>query len=935
MAKAIIAFALTIFLLVQSTIAQDKPSIVSSLHRYQANNGGFKLSEGDSTTSVEATSDALFLHALYGLQHKIHTEAALRYVQSLENGDYGYGSNNGLPSDLESVRFALLSYQNLKAPIPNAVNVAGFIQSLFHTDSNLFGNRIGTKGDLKSTANAVQALKLLNIQDGAFLKKITPSLHQNLKKLLKDTAEGSSFSDASLPALSANYYAILVASITGYELQNVAKFVSFIAAHQSKDGGFYADNAKKTTSLEATAHAIASLNLLKNLKDGVSFADKINIESLISYVKRSPSDLRSTAAAHLVAALTEKSLIFASGFEADTRSGLVDDRIVQGAKVRPVLTTSSIVGISNSNLNVQVTVTTASGTKNLKLSFDADRQRYTTSESVDSTNQLGAAKFDYVIRVEVAEIGDFVVHVVDVKQIGYGVTIASQANLAGKDIKEGETIGIGTELKFGFTLHNQTHESFNSGDFDIIFNVLDSSRVSIHSQTINGRDNKEAITFSYALKSAAIPSGELVCLFEVKGKEGVHTTKSVIYNLAMLMIASEISFDGSAKPAQYKLGEVIKVSMVPATYPDLRTVNTFAAKGAEKRSFFMDVSSPAGVIIQSIRGVPDAAKYTFTLNLAPVIENIGTNSISFKYVTANNKEISLSNYDSSLKELIEDATLSFVVDAELHASNFQERPTKGDFFYGNDITYKFQIKDAKSGKVVVAGNSEAANVFLELKHQQTGKDRAIVSTSEPATHYFDAEGKPQGFLIEWNINPNAVSGAGILSIGVRNADGAAIPLYEEKSKEPIQLNVNIGGEIDVNSNIKTISTLETTQTAFLINFDLKCQNRALKDAQLRCVVSRSSFDGQFYELFQVPVATNEAGNYETSWTTAHKASPSGEYKFQFFREVDKSSDKPLFELSTVHQAAPTGQLPVKTEFLVALLLAAAFAGVTFKKSKYT
>ncbi len=133
--------------------------------------------------------------------------------------------------------------------------------------------------------------------------------------------------------------------------------------------------------------------------------------------------------------------------------------------------------------------------------------------------------------------------------------------------------------------------------------------------------------------------------------------------------------------------------MVPASFPDLRTVYTYNTKDAASRTFFLDVVSSGGVTIQSIKGSVDSSskdvlKYSFSVPIDPLIENIGNHLVSFRYVTAQHKDIPLNNYDSSLKELYEDTTLNFTVNAELHITNGQDRPTKGDFFYGNDIVFK-------------------------------------------------------------------------------------------------------------------------------------------------------------------------------------------------------------------------------------------------------
>ncbi len=51
------------------------------------------------------------------------------------------------------------------------------------------------------------------------------------------------------------------------------------------------------------------------------------------------------------------------------------------------------------------------------------------------------------------------------------------------------------------------------------------------------------------------------------------------------------------------------------------------------------------------------------------------------------------------------------------------------------------MKDTLSNKLVFAGKSESANIFLELKHSQSGK--TFVSSNQAASHYVDANGKPQ------------------------------------------------------------------------------------------------------------------------------------------------------------------------------------------------
>lgn len=51
---------------------------------------------------------------------------------------------------------------------------------------------------------------------------------------------------------------------------------------------------------------------------------------------------------------------------------------------------------------------------------------------------------------------------------------------------------------------------------------------------------RDPLAFSYQLKAADLPSGDLTFSFEVRNSEGVHTSKKVIYSITTPMVASEI-----------------------------------------------------------------------------------------------------------------------------------------------------------------------------------------------------------------------------------------------------------------------------------------------------------------------------------------------------------------------------------------------------------
>lgn len=55
--------------------------------------------------------------------------------------------------------------------------------------------------------------------------------------------------------------------------------------------------------------------------------------------------------------------------------------------------------------------------------------------------------------------------------------------------------------------------------------------------------------------------------------------------------------------------------------------------------------------------------------------------------------------------------------------------------------FRFQVKDALSNHIILAGEHELANVFLSLRHQS--KTRMITSTNQTATHYLGSNGEAE------------------------------------------------------------------------------------------------------------------------------------------------------------------------------------------------
>lgn len=903
--------------------------VVAGLAGFQTKNGGFRLSDTERE-SVEGTHNALFLSSLLGLHKQIDLEKAYSFVQSLENGDYGYGRSSGSSSDLKSVSDALWSYQLLGKPIPNPSDVATFVKNLRDESTGFFSNRAGETPNLESTFLAFRVLELLNQE--ADIHRLSGSIHNVLTKSIQKNKdfEYFSFPNENLAPISANYYALYLAIITNFDIQNVGKCVDYILSYQSPEGGFFADEKKTYVTLDATVHGLASLWALQQKFKSVRIGEHVNSEALIQSVRHVQYDLKSAANSYLAISLADPKSLFdvKIAYETIEVKGIFNDRIVQGTHLRPAFAAKAF-GVSHPGLSVDTTIAFEKTRNTIDLQWKEEAQRYVAEDAFDTSDKLGEIKFDYTVRFHVAGIGEIDFSLEDIKTIGYGITVASTANFLGKDIQEGEVAGSGTEFTFGVTLRNQTKDNFVSGNFDLVFQVLDSSFVTIHEEKVEGKSNTNPFKFAYTLEKTNIPSGILTFQFSVKNENGVHTVKKVQYLLSTPMVASHITFQNAPKGVapSYKVGDFVKVSFVPGSFSALKKLEPFSE---HKRDFYLDLKSVGGVLLRSIKGNFESGKYTFSFDVAPTLDNLGTNVVSFRYVPSVGEEVILSNYDSELEELFDEThLLKYTVKSELVLVEVQQRPSDDDFFYGNEINFKFKVKDNVSGQYILAGAPELANVYLSLQHVTSG-GRHFTSVNQSAVHYFDKSGKPEGFLVRWTINPNAVSGPGILKIVAQDADGNSLAL-KEKGKEVVY-QVNIGGKIE-HSNVESFtSARDGPESVFVVEFNLSCQNRPLKDAQLKCIVHLEDQDS---ELFNLPVATNEDGVYSVSWSAPHKMTPSGNYVLNFYREVDRSvkADSPLFSLSIPFEGKPA-QLPVRVEFLVVFLLASLFYTAFSRRSKY-
>lgn len=936
-------------------------SVVSRLKDFQAQGGGFKGTSGKPT--AEATNNALLLASLYGLTNKVNTTEATKFITSLENSDGGYGPTPGSPSDVESTRNALQSLQHIGAKPAHPDKVLNYIKSVWDSSNNLFAIRSGDKGSVRGTAFALQSIEALDQLNQGWVKDALPKIKTVLSKHKPADAFYFSFpEDKDTSTITANYYGIIVGNYVGYEFTSPAKWAKYITDLQSTGGQFYDTVEKKATSLASTANAMLSLSALGAVK-GVTekFVDTVNVDNLKKGVRHIAADVASAAHAHSAVALTNA---FKNFFKTVVNyDGADSEYITEGSSFSPSVAVHSVFDDNTQHPHggFDIDTTTTFHGKEAhkgKLSWDETLQRY-TGLNVATLGNLGPVKFAANLARKVAGLGNLGFDIDLSKSVGYGITVVPKVSQeGGADIKEGQAVSQGTDFKFTVALNTFSNNNLLSGDFVVTFSVLDSSLATVYTTSVDGSANKDPITFTYKLSANDIPAGVLSFRFDVAGKgaRAPHTTRTLRYNYLVSLVAAHISL-GSAK--SYKLGDKVKVTMEPAAFPDLRTTHALATKDAtgtdvtDRRKFFLDIKSPQGTLIRSVPSTSSkgSTKYTFDFTVEPTLDHIGSNVLSFRYVPAVGDEITLQNFDTDAGELYDDTNvLSYLVKSALSLVDVSDSPKSGNLFYGGNVGYKFRLKDEESGLHVYSSEKPLGNVYLDLSHEEKGA-RPYSSVRHPAS--ITGEGDKKRFHINWDVNPNAVTGEGKLGLSVTDVDGNPIAVKNSKS-----VKVNIGGSIDVTPDVYTTSIQTSSYTALVAEFTLSCQGKQLKNADLLANVER---DGKV--VATVPVAHNN-GRYEISLTGSHKEVPSGSYKFAVYRVADRARAQerreqrlkrerkerdlkgdvpvtaedeglgvePLFTVNVPYSAPALTSLPVRAEFLSVVLLGGLLGYLSFKKN---
>ena len=139
--------------------------VTEQLPMLQSDEGGFPLADGKAS-SLSATSSAFLLASLYGLGDQLRPDAAIQFVHSTRNIDSGYGQQPGLPSEMQAVYQAVLSFQHLGVTVSEPAQLATYILSLYDQANGLFGARAGEAGDIRSTALALKVSSRVRAPQG-------------------------------------------------------------------------------------------------------------------------------------------------------------------------------------------------------------------------------------------------------------------------------------------------------------------------------------------------------------------------------------------------------------------------------------------------------------------------------------------------------------------------------------------------------------------------------------------------------------------------------------------------------------------------------------------------------------------------------------------------------------------------------------------------
>jgi len=949
MSRAVVCLAV-LALLAVSAFAQGGSgvaAVIGSLSAYQTDRGGVAaVPEGVPT--LEASENALFLNTLFG-SNQVNLENVWAFLQSLENSDKGFSNTQGGESEVAAVRNLLLAYAHLDKKVSNPSGITFFIDSCFDKSTKLYGPSAGAAGDLQSTAYALQSLAQLGTL--SLKTDIAKSIANSLAELVEENNGVKSFSASTRD----NAFAIIAATLVSFEFgDDVQEWARYFYARQNADGGFNpTSETADTTDVSDAAVTLEALAALQKYTKSTSLIDAIDGRGLLSNVARlGANDVNAVAQGFKAVARTRQiNDVFQSLLTVDTQDHelqMSGDRIVSGSKVKNLFVVRTAWGTPHNGFDVTLSTKYGKEVATSQLAFNQETLRYETDKQWETGSYLGKVTFEAAARVAIPDLGDdLTLRFSDTKTVGYDLDVVVRAVSNGLDVAQGDSVSQGAtftaEVALG-TVANPKPDLL-SGDFDVIFQVKDSSLVLIHESKVDGRKNKEKISFSYTLAKANIPAGTLTLSVSISNAAGTHSSEKVTYNLNVPMVASDIHVGSQS----YKVGETVEVTMVPASLPDLRSVQAYSGydfkqKQASRR-FFMDVVSASGATISVVPGSSefddnDKLFYKFSVPLSSSIDSLGSPALRFRYATADGNSIPLQNFDSASGELYEaNRALSYTVKADLRLKNFQSSrfPTDGKLNYGDNVLFSFQVVDLISGETLV-GTGENTVYFALRSEDRSG---SYISARVPAgAAKGEEEEAGDKFRVDWIVNPNAVKGKATLELLALGGDGKDVEITNEDGK-PWRTAVNVGGELSIKETLSANAVVDPRtndeSAVFSLNFHLRSGETVLPGAKLFARVSNKKGAVLTAPVVEGKDADGEYTGYSVSWVLPNEVASAGSYKVDFFRESDrrrlaqKVDVEPFFTLTVPFDGAVTSVLPVRTEYLVLLVLGAAFVSVVFRK----
>jgi len=279
------------------------------------------------------------------------------------------------------------------------------------------------------------------------------------------------------------------------------------------------------------------------------------------------------------------------------------------------------------------------------------------------------------------------------------------------------------------------------------------------------------------------------------------------------------------------------------------------------------------------------------------------------------------------------------VKTDLRLKNFQSSrfPTDGKLNYGDNVLFSFQVVDLVSGEIVAAAGENTVYLALRSEDKSGSYISARVAAVAAKGEDEDAESK---FRVDWIVNPNAVKGKATLELLALGGDGKDVEVVNEDGK-PWRTAVNVGGELSVSETFAANAVVDARtndeSAVFALNFQLRSGETSLPGAKLFARVSNKKGALLTAPVVEGKDAEGEYTGYSVSWVLSNVDAPAGTYKVDFFRESDrrrlasKVEVEPFFTLNVPFGGAVTSVLPVRTEYLVLLVLGAAFVSVVFRK----